>query len=1133
MTTVGIIYHGNCNYDFHPFCTSFAGDSGSGKSTVADLLQLIFVGPGVYESATKSQEPRPLDGLVLGDGTRSGGVAYALVNVAVAAGQFLALGCYLTASTREFYPFIVHRGFAEEGQEKKLFQPFETPVGYQHFLTGGQILPYRDQQRYLEDKYQLGITFYTKNTTAYHRALFENRLLPLDITMPTSLTTYAKIIRSFARSGELEDASKVDYYEFLFGREAAQQLLARYHRLVHEMEATAADQESNRFTIQKTEELLNHFQELIRRRDNAAAAQDDHLQASLRYAQWEEIRYKSEHQKCLRLARQHRATGLCYRAALARLHQEMAARRVADFERREQYRAIIQEYQKKIKILNGRQLPLGKEIGELDRQIGAAEEVFDWLATIAPTLDALSEIQQQDEHTRQHLLTLGKLENILLSEKLITCFTNFTWTWGITPSAATAWVEALRRQREAAEQPGWFSDLDGIDSLAGWALGRGQALTVEEESVLAHFRTRTALAVGAEEAGVLYLAHPEKLLSNMRYHSGQSDAGFWLDFQTVHTWIARLPEGMRAFSEDADPDRIRAHFAQYQAASATGLAQATRQHKQAEALLAAVTDCSAWSALANYEKLVAHRAAADRELLPPEEEFRRKVVAFEQHDLIQQRLAAAQQEWSQIQQTLSDLEKQFGSAQKSINDIGDFLGNATQADLYNRERSAAQAVQLAQSEANAVLADLLAQNPSEYTEVMGATGGGSAEFSERVELELKAESAERGHAMAAAAAETAAAQAARAVGTCQQLAGDYAVRWPNQALPLTAENDASDLEPPSDEACRAAFGEYKTRFDSLVEYHCGIGAGVRFEPEELPLFMRRVVPDYVSELLTSEQAIVEELKNHLRQIVANNEELAYARLTKLNDLLEELGNVVDANTLELKKLSSYLRTGDTQITGKFRAALDVKTYDAIAWVRHFRQTIHNRVAGSEFEDLHAHEALDELMNLTYRRYEKRPERLTGARTPVTTLLDPRTYLTVSFRMESISGAQITRGNRGSTGQTFMAAALLNVARLSLIGQGRARPGIRFMAVDEAHGLGSNYTTLVREARRLGYQIVTLSVEPVVDVADADQNLYFLRLDPEADVPLNLPPLRLRSGLVAEFDDTATYHGPLFDGADNV
>lgn len=39
LSTVGIRNHYNSDYRFHPFRTDFVGDSGVGKSIIADVLQ--------------------------------------------------------------------------------------------------------------------------------------------------------------------------------------------------------------------------------------------------------------------------------------------------------------------------------------------------------------------------------------------------------------------------------------------------------------------------------------------------------------------------------------------------------------------------------------------------------------------------------------------------------------------------------------------------------------------------------------------------------------------------------------------------------------------------------------------------------------------------------------------------------------------------------------------------------------------------------------------------------------------------------------------------------------------------------------------------------------------------------------
>ena len=55
LSTLGLIHHYENDYLFHNMRTDFVGDSGSGKSIIADLLQLIFAGSEMFESATRKK----------------------------------------------------------------------------------------------------------------------------------------------------------------------------------------------------------------------------------------------------------------------------------------------------------------------------------------------------------------------------------------------------------------------------------------------------------------------------------------------------------------------------------------------------------------------------------------------------------------------------------------------------------------------------------------------------------------------------------------------------------------------------------------------------------------------------------------------------------------------------------------------------------------------------------------------------------------------------------------------------------------------------------------------------------------------------------------------------------------------
>ena len=93
------------------------------------------------------------------------------------------------------------------------------------------------------------------------------------------------------------------------------------------------------------------------------------------------------------------------------------------------------------------------------------------------------------------------------------------------------------------------------------------------------------------------------------------------------------------------------------------------------------------------------------------------------------------------------------------------------------------------------------------------------------------------------------------------------------------------------------------------------------------------------------------------------------------------------------------------------------------------------------------------------------------------LLNPNNYLELKLIMHNDKG----KSNKGSTGQTYAAIALLCIARLTIIGnqkQGKANTGLRFMPIDEAEGLGTNFDLLYDIAQEFDYQIISFSINPI-------------------------------------------------------
>src|SRR5689334_5065779 len=112
LSTIGLRHHQHFDYNFHPFRTDFVGDSGCGKSMIADLLQLIFVGSEAFKSPTQSTDKRLPGGMVLPiSQNRGAGTGYAFLNVALAENKYIAIGIYLEQTNDSVQHYVMQAGY--------------------------------------------------------------------------------------------------------------------------------------------------------------------------------------------------------------------------------------------------------------------------------------------------------------------------------------------------------------------------------------------------------------------------------------------------------------------------------------------------------------------------------------------------------------------------------------------------------------------------------------------------------------------------------------------------------------------------------------------------------------------------------------------------------------------------------------------------------------------------------------------------------------------------------------------------------------------------------------------------------------------------------------------------------------
>ncbi|WP_247649234.1 hypothetical protein [Lutibacter sp. B1] len=272
-------------------------------------------------------------------------------------------------------------------------------------------------------------------------------------------------------------------------------------------------------------------------------------------------------------------------------------------------------------------------------------------------------------------------------------------------------------------------------------------------------------------------------------------------------------------------------------------------------------------------------------------------------------------------------------------------------------------------------------------------------------------------------------------------------------------------------------------------------------------------PEIFSEKDLEDDEIIPRIKKLLDDINIKNKKLNIRKLQKLTSIVDKVNTEVSEQIYYSRKIRDFIDADDKTITGGHRAKLSIIFENSYprGWMEVFIEKIREDIRVSSennlFNDLQGvsnelekYTSLEEKMQEAFYRCGGSK----NLKPKVLELLNPKSYYGLNFTIQSFHG----KTNPGSTSQTYAAIALLCIARLSLINRGakdKVRDGIRFMPIDEAAGLGSNFDMLYDIAKANDYQIISLSIQPYkVDMLN--QYIYLLHNNLEESDKVNYEPV---------------------------
>ncbi len=1105
LSTLGLIHHGDSDYLFHPRRTDFNGDSGTGKSLIADTLQLIFIGPGEYRSATDPSK-RPAFGMV-GKHTN---MAYVFINVEIAENSFVVVGCYLEKLSETVSMFIGQRGHNWAGDD--CLEPFDTPFLSSQLIFDSKILSDTQCFNKLREDDVINIkVFRTKN---YHDLLFRNKLLPIDLSgNDQRLKNYARIIQSFSHGDILKDKSVKD---FLFDDHKGKEIFAQYKEKCEDISKGLNDYKYNLSEIDKISNKSRYLTQLQEVQKNKSKAYEAWIDTNAIYT----YLTLKEHRNQLKTLRSFETRETYKQMMIGRLRVYVD---LTIFQR------DLTKWDENRKALDIAQNRLTELVGQIDyheenlkaqdkrKQIFVKKEdsvlkAHDWFIRYKEE-KILREVYQLNLQMKRNR---NDLEAWIVALKKKAYFEFFEEKFRRliekTPdiSAFTNEQNHLQQEIERLRALQKFSDFRKPGSLAQWALDSDFGLTREQESTLIYFQRVGTDRPVKPSPGVRYIENIQDLMGNPRRYDEKDGDGFWLEFSGVREFIPLLREEDRMLS-GADKSQVRAALEEFSGRLMREIDKKERDLQGLNTIISLLSQEGSQKILSLYIRRADIQGFDFDSSFPGHEDELMKIVDAgwgERYEIyIQERAECfsimenlselkvkAVEEKGRLSNEIENLskllyeprkvlEERCEDTEKKLNKLKDQRDSPTYdksieaqvlRDLSNEEKLSFLLKDIVHIQANLIrLPSSDIQLLKSYLENLN--GRSISEMSRFTkDIVLKENDSPN--------FETAWIRAEEAFKLLRQC--DFELK--NDRI-LSLEEMSKEV-PKLKEDYVLQEATYNSSYDVIVDEFLLDSTEEYKEDRQFHNLVYALLPEVFANVKMVDSDFIEEISEYLRRINEHNLQISSRKINILLEVFQQVLDAFDEYIQIIDEIVSYFRGGTKQITGGKRVSLERTDAGVkIEWIKKLIQHIKKTDDDSFKKTFRKAGGMDELILEIYKS-------ITAREAPsIERLFNPKNYFHVDFSIKRADGGS----EPGSTGQIYTKTALLCIARLSLSafgGRKQLQPGLRFMPIDEAGSLGTNYDMLNDLAAVEDYQIISLSIKQAGKTKKGDLYSYTLTND---------------------------------------
>ena len=1061
LSTLGLIHHQECDYIFHPSRTDFMGDSASGKSIVADLLQLIFVGSTVFKSSTSTiKEPRDPDGLVLKTSGKGTDIAYAFINIEMADEQFITIGAYLESVNKYTKPFIIQSSIEIEND---ILVPMSIPLQAADLENGDDVFALDELQEIMDNRDLVFSRWDRFN--AYHRILYNNGILPLDLAASEkTLKDYAQIIQSFSRGKDLKINDSYSILNFLFGQEEGKNLIVKYNSIVNELEATVLSYGQNIESINllnRKFQRISILKNLLKIKRNF---EKDYLLEELSYL-------KYEHDQLLE---RFTTNTMKFRNAFNSLKLLIVAAKKNIEYANGNKDSIAEDVKRTLEIYN-----LAKQENDI------LTEALNLLAELKIEESELEKVYKNYKAGKEIYTNFESLKSLLSINELEKFFEQSEWIKGLRigndyyinrkPQIQTR-IEQLNRMSE-------YTDLGNPESLANWAVSLARPLTRIEESLVLHFQSLARKKPDSPTSEVRYLPVPEKLFENEKIEENEN--GFWINLDGVWEYVDYVQEQKL---NTIDRSIIDEYFTLQSQSIKHEVIKLQKEQNKLDGINNILTNLpNATDAIMAYQKREVLMQFKDIELLNIEpDRIQSYITVLQKTDKIINDFADARIKIDEAYKTRTGNENVLSFLIVYINEANLLINNIS--EYYNCSVDN----NILQSEENGLNLELIfnlaADNKIKW-------------FQDKLPL-IKSD------ALLGLSLKEEKEKLENITSTFKFKKESYIYNY-NEEPFLEGTNITYQSVLNKQKIFIEKEANYNAEFNSIVAEFISNEA-YRFESnKDFSELIAYLLPEVFGTEEIVEENVIDKVNSHLQRINDKNRALNQRKTQRIVDLLDEVKSAVSGQADIVRKINHFFNDGENRISGNYRMKL-VNTPSKqfpINWLSDFKKKsdlqldiFETSIAGKLSTSVSIQEKmLQAFSELTDNH---------NSEITISDLLNPNSYMTLNLEMQNASG----KPNKGSTGQTYAAIALLCIARLSIVGRKKQgiETGIRFMPIDEAEGLGTNFDMLYSIAQKYDYQIITFAINPLGRYSD--QYIYILHRNTETEDEVNYTPMAIRSKL---------------------